>query len=143
MTGTAYPVNVAKVIAKMAKKIYDVTYERDGTMWLARIPSVKGCYTHGRTLAEARVRIRKALSICVDYTVAKAVLRDHIGLPGNVRQKLDARKRELTKSEEVLMRLRELNASAARALVRDTKLSLRDAGELLGASQETVRSWVA
>ena len=39
-------------------------------------------------------------------------------------------------------KLRELNVKAARALTQEVGLSLRDAGELLGASQEAVRQWV-
>ena len=39
-------------------------------------------------------------------------------------------------------KLRELNVKAARALTHEVGLSLRDAGELLGASKEAVRQWV-
>jgi hypothetical protein len=37
---------------------------------------------------------------------------------------------------------RVLSVKAARVLTKQVGLSLRDAGELLGASQESVRQWV-
>lgn len=47
-----------------------------------------------------------------------------------------------SKQEALEAELRALNVKAARALTRQVGLSLRDAGELLGASQESVRQWV-
>ena len=47
---------------------YTVTYERDeGPRWrVASVREVAGCHTQGRTVAEARRRIREALDLWVD-----------------------------------------------------------------------------
>lgn len=45
------------------------------------------------------------------------------------------------KQEAVKVELHELNVKVAGALTRQVGLSLRDAGELLGASGESVRQW--
>lgn len=45
---------------------YKVVFERDESgAWIARIPAVRGCHTYGRTLGEARRRIREALRLFV------------------------------------------------------------------------------
>lgn len=46
---------------------YRVVYTQDPSgWWLAEIPSVQGCRTQGRTLAQAKTRIRGALSACFE-----------------------------------------------------------------------------
>src|SRR5687767_2512437 len=47
-------------------KSYRVTYERDPAgWWVAAVREVPGCHTQGRTLAQARRRIREALGLFV------------------------------------------------------------------------------
>ena len=60
---------------------YLVEYRRDESgWWQARIPAVRGCHTQGRTVAEARKRIREALALFVD-DAKKATLVDDVKLP--------------------------------------------------------------
>jgi predicted RNase H-like HicB family nuclease len=43
---------------------YRVIYRRDAEgLWIAEVPGVRGCHTNGRTLEEARTRIRELLKI--------------------------------------------------------------------------------
>ena len=102
---------------------------------------VAGCHTQGRTIAQARERIREALGL-FDEDAEKAVLEDDVRLPGDVRRLITAQRSARSKQKAVEEELRELNVKAARTLTADVGLSLRDAGELLGASQEAVRQWV-
>lgn len=47
-------------------KSYKVVYERgDDGWWAASVLGVRGCRTQGRSLAQARERIREALSLFV------------------------------------------------------------------------------
>jgi predicted RNase H-like HicB family nuclease len=122
---------------------YTVIYERDDKgLWVAQVRGVAGCHTQGRTIAQARERIREALGL-FDEDVDKAVLVDDVRLPGNVRRLMTAQRSARSKQKVVDEQLRELNVKASRALTAEVGLSLRDAGELLGASQEAVRQWVA
>ena len=46
---------------------YSVVYERDeGHGWIARVVGVQGVHSNGRTIEEARRRVREALSLAVD-----------------------------------------------------------------------------
>jgi predicted RNase H-like HicB family nuclease len=49
-----------------AVKRYRVAYERDEAgWWVASVRGVRGCHTQGRTVDEARRRIREALELFV------------------------------------------------------------------------------
>lgn len=123
-------------------KSYTVVYERDeNELWVARVKGVPGCHTQGRTIAQARERIREALGLFDPHANA-ARIRDDVRLPASLARLVAAQRSAKSKREAVEAALRELNIKAARALTKEAGLSLRDAGELLGASQETVRIWV-
>src|SRR6476619_4645318 len=48
-------------------KTYHVAYERDASgWWVASVRELRGCHTQGRTVDEARRRIREALDLFVD-----------------------------------------------------------------------------
>jgi predicted RNase H-like HicB family nuclease len=60
---------------------YHVAYERDRTgWWVASVREVRGCHTQGRTVDEARRRIREALGLFV-ANADKANLVDSVKLP--------------------------------------------------------------
>jgi predicted RNase H-like HicB family nuclease len=123
-------------------KTYTVTYERDDKgFWVARVKGVAGCHTQGRTIAQARDRIREALAL-FDEHADEARLEDNVRLPVDVNRLVSAQRSARSKRAAMEARLSDLNVKAARALTRQVGLSLRDAGELLGASQESVRQWV-
>jgi predicted RNase H-like HicB family nuclease len=132
-----------KAVKIMARsKRYEVVYERDEKgLWMAHVPDVPGCHTQGRTIAQARERIREALSL-FDERAGQARLEDRVRLPSNLERLVGAQRQARTNQATMEARLRALNIKAARALTRKVGLSLRDTGELLGASQEAVRQWV-
>lgn len=131
----------------MAKRklTFRVTYTLDESGWQASIADVKGCRTWGRSLSEAQRHIREALSTCVDVfpdadRVAKeAELIDDVRLPAKVRRRVERYVATKARAEAEAAALRKATRAAARALTEDAGLSLRDAGELLGLSQEGVR----
>src|SRR5215211_1312919 len=62
-------------------KAYRVRYTRDESRWWqASIPAVQGCHTQGRTIEEARRRIREALGLFVD-NATNATLKDDVQMP--------------------------------------------------------------
>jgi len=64
-----------------AVKSYRVAYERDESgWWVATVRGVRGCHTQGRTVDEARRRIREALGLFVD-DARKATIVDDVKLP--------------------------------------------------------------
>jgi predicted RNase H-like HicB family nuclease len=57
---------------------YRVVFDRDvSAAWIVRVPAVSGCHSYGRSLDEARARIREALALWVD-DVAGAHLDEEV-----------------------------------------------------------------
>jgi predicted RNase H-like HicB family nuclease len=126
-------------MAEESMKSYHVTYERDASgWWVASVRGVKGCHTQGRTVDEARRRVREALSLFV-ADAASADLVDQVKLPAAVRRAIQAyaslRKRADAEDKRA--------SAAARRAVRvlqggKLKMSARDAAALLGLSHQRV-----
>ena len=117
---------------------YHVVFERDENgAWIVCVPSAPGCHTYGRTIDQARRRIREALGLWVD-DAEKAEFVEDIRLPVRAEDALRRSNRARADAE----RRRELAHAAttqtAKVLVEDLQLSLRDAGELLGLSCQRV-----
>jgi predicted RNase H-like HicB family nuclease len=121
---------------------YRVVFERDENgAWIARVPSIRGCHTHGRTLDQARRRIREALALWVD-DAETAELDEDVRLPGRARVAIERSRRARREAEQTGARAREATTQAARTLVNEAHLGLRDAGELLDLSHQRVQQLV-
>jgi len=47
------------------EKVYTVIIEQDEEgVYIAKVPAITGCYTQGKTIAEATDRIREAIRAC-------------------------------------------------------------------------------
>ncbi|MBY0357087.1 MAG: type II toxin-antitoxin system HicB family antitoxin [Candidatus Obscuribacterales bacterium] len=122
--------------------IYTVRYERDDTdWWVATVKEIRGCHTQGRTIEQARKRIKEALSLFVD-DAEKAQLIDDIVLPANVRTLLNQIRTNRKRAEEENSKLKIATAKAAKALTQDMGISVRDAGELLELSHQRVHQLI-
>lgn len=120
-------------------KTYKVTYERDeGGWWIARIASLQGVHSNGRTIAEARRRVREALSLAID-DADSAVFEDDIRLPQGVKLALRRQAKARERAELARTAATRAQRDVAKLLVDDVELSLRDAGELLGVTQTMVK----
>jgi predicted RNase H-like HicB family nuclease len=116
-----------------------VAYERDESgRWVASVRGVRGCHTQGRTVNEARRRIRQALELFVD-DARKALIVDDVKLPSDATRAIRAYAALRKKAEQEDRRA----ALAARRAVRvlrsgRLKMSARDAARLLGLSHQRV-----
>ena len=111
----------------MSPRPFKVVFEPDGTGWFVSIPAFRGCYSQGRSISEARTRIRDVLSLHEEQLNGKAaqvardaVLEEEIRLPAELR-----------------------DAQSAAALALSETRSLRDAGELLGLSHQAIKKILA
>jgi predicted RNase H-like HicB family nuclease len=123
-------------------KKYRAIFERDAESgaWLARVPSVRGCHTYGRTLEQARGRLREALALWVARP-DQAVIEEEIRLPPDLTAAIQRSRRTRERAEREREHAQEETRAAAKALI-DEGVSLRDAGELLGLSHQRVQQLV-
>jgi predicted RNase H-like HicB family nuclease len=121
---------------------YRVVFARDETgAWIASVPGVRGCHTYGRTLNEARRRIREALSLWVD-DAETAELGEEIRLPSDARQAIQRSSAARLRAEQGRENAQRATTAAAELLVQRLGLGVRDAGELLGLSYQRVQQLV-
>jgi predicted RNase H-like HicB family nuclease len=117
---------------------YRVQLERDDDAWLARVPSVPGCHTYGRSLDQARRRIREALTLWVDDAEG-ADLEFDVRLPRELRLEVDRARSARDRSTEAQRLAADEVRRAAIDLSRRLGLSRRDTAELLGMSHQRIQ----
>lgn len=123
-------------------KTYRVRYARDDEgWWYASVPEVPGCHTQGRSLHQARNRIREALSLWVDDAESARFAED-IDLPQEARRAIARVRTAKDTAERERGRAAEATTRAARLLTGRLGLSVRDAAELLGLSHQRVQQLV-
>jgi predicted RNase H-like HicB family nuclease len=126
---------------RIMRTSYTVRYERDETgWWVAQVKEAPAAITQGRTIAEARRRIRESLALALndDAAAKRAKLIDDVKLPADARRALEearaARARLATESKKA----QKSTAKAVRTLLESMHLSVRDAGDLIGISPQRV-----
>ncbi len=121
---------------------YTVTFERDEEgWWVASVREVAGCHTQGRTIEQARRRVREALALFVD-DADDADLVDDVKLPAGARRALAQCEKARRQAKDVAAKAQDLTQEAARVLTADLGLSVRDASALLGLSHQRVQQLV-
>jgi len=120
---------------------YTVIYERDERgWWVTSVRGVRGGHTQGRTLEQARQRVREALGLFVK-NANTADFVEQVRLPQQAR-------RALARGVTARQRADQERAKAAKALQEAVRvlarmgLSRRDTGELLGLSHQRVQQVV-
>ena len=120
---------------------YTVRYERDETgWWVAQVKEAPAAITQGRTIAEARRRIREALALALDDDAAakRAKLIDDVRLPAEARRALEQARAARARLANESKKAQESTAKAVRTLLKSMHLSVRDAGDLIGISPQRV-----
>jgi predicted RNase H-like HicB family nuclease len=116
---------------------YTAIYEYgDDGWWTVSIKEIRGAHTQGRSIAQARKRIREVLGLfAVDADSAEVV--DEIRLGPGLREVVVKVRRAQASAD----RQKKLATSASRAAARKlvAKMSVRDAGEVLGVSHQYVQ----
>ena len=121
-----------------------MAYERDQSgWWLATVRGVRGCHTQGRTVDEARRRIREALELFVDDARTASIV-DDVKLPTAAARAIRAYASLRKKADEQDRRAASAARHAVRVLRRGRlKMSARDAARLLGLSHQRVHQLTA
>jgi predicted RNase H-like HicB family nuclease len=120
------------------KSKYTVKYTPDlkSGWWVAEVVDLPGCLTQGRTLEQARDRIREALEAYLDLPKPYAgELVDEVDLPQALREVVTAVAEAREASKRTAERARDAEWKAVYVL-KKSKLNLSDAGILLGFSKQ-------
>ena len=121
----------------MAK--YAIRYDRDESgAWIAQVRGVPEAHSYGRTIEQARERVREALSLW-RTNAETAEFVDDIHVPAGARGVIDAFVSARKRVEKEQARAQKSASAAAFQLTGRWNYSLRDAGELLGVSRQRVQ----
>jgi predicted RNase H-like HicB family nuclease/DNA-binding XRE family transcriptional regulator len=119
-------------------KKYRAVYEREADgRWIVRIPQVVGCHSYGRTIDQARERVREALGLFVD-DAGRVELVDDVQLPADVKKLVRdaASLRHKVAAQQRAMLAAQIDA--VKTLRNRLKLGHRDAGSVLGLSHQRI-----
>jgi predicted RNase H-like HicB family nuclease len=126
---------------------YQVDFERDSKSgeWTAVIDRSQGvsCVTQGRTIAQARRRIREALALFLDdeAAAAQAELVENFVLPAAAKSVLEKAVEARAAAQEAARASADLSERAAKSLAK-AGVSRRDAADILGISPGRVQQLV-
>jgi hypothetical protein len=109
-----------------------IVFEQEGSGWRA---SAADSEAWGRSLSEARRKIRKALG----SVAKKSELVEDVRLPGTAKKDLERYADARQKAQAEVANLRQATLSVVSTLTGKFGISLRDASSLLGLSRERVR----
>lgn len=124
----------------MAKKeaTYEVVVTRDEDGWfVAEVPALDGCHTHGRSIAQAVNRAREAMGLFDVPPTAPITISLKAPVGKRIKRLLELRAR----SEAVAREAQEETQKVATELVSQG-FSVRDVGELLDVSHQRVQQLV-
>ena len=110
---------------------YTLHFAREDGWWVVRIPEARGVHSNGRTLEEARRRVREALSLDIGDAAFTLEFIEKITLPADARRELSRHRTARRRAEDQTQQAMKAAKGAARALAK-AGLSVRDAGSLLG-----------
>jgi predicted RNase H-like HicB family nuclease len=113
------------------RKRYTAQFHREDGWWIVRIVEAKGVHSNGRTLEEARRRVREALSLDIGDDAFSIEIVDRITLPARASKKLEKYRTARRRAQVENTKATAATQEAVRVL-KDAGLSVRDAGSLLG-----------
>lgn len=131
-------------MAEMRKQHYTARYSFEDGVWLVEIEQIPQVHTFGRTFVKAQANIRDAICLWlqVDDPVTLEIRDRFPYFPEELTAVVSQANEARVLANQLSVRAQELTARAARMLVGQLGLSVRDAAELLHISHQRVHQLV-
>lgn len=127
-------------VDKSGRKAFTAVLRHDTNgAWLVQLAEEPRVSTYGRTLAKARQHVREATADWFGLGADDFDLIDDVQLPDILSEKINRALAERERAHQARQSAIICARDAARALVDDVRLSMRDAAELLGLSPQRVQ----
>lgn len=110
-----------------------VVFEQDGSGWRVSAAELKGADVWGRSLSEARRKLKRALG------GKRGEFVEDVRLPSGAKKEIERYATARAEAQKALDTLRSSTRGVVDTLTRKHGISLRDASSLLGLSRERVR----
>jgi len=125
-------------------KVLTAVFDRDDDgYWLVELEEEPRVHTYGRTLAKAREHIVDATALWFEVAPEDLNLVEDVRLPARVKATLELARKEREHAQVAQEAAAGATREAARALVKDGRLSVRDAADVLGLSHQRVQQLLA
>ena len=119
-----------------AKRLVHVTYEQDESgAWIAEVREQRECHTYGRSIAQAKERIREAMQLFDQLDGAEVV--DEVVLPAPVKKAVKLAKAARERAAGEAAKANDATTRAVKALAKKG-VSVRDAADMLNLSHQRV-----
>jgi predicted RNase H-like HicB family nuclease len=123
-------------------KRYTIVYERDEDgWWVASVKQIAGCHTQGRSVVQARKRIKEAIALFIDDS-RNVEFVDQILLPAYAKKAVDQYNSARAKASLEKERVQKIAHGTVSLLAEKLKLSVRDVGEILGLSHQRIHQLI-
>lgn len=123
---------------------YRVVTTRSGSWWAIEVPDVPGVFSQARRLDQVPAMAREALALALDvYEDDLSVDVEVAGLAAETEVALAAARQSRQEADRLARDASNLASDAARRLVEDERLTLREAAQVLGRSHQRVAQLLA
>jgi predicted RNase H-like HicB family nuclease len=117
---------------------YSAKAVRSGDWWAITIAELKGVHSQARRLDQAEAMAREAIGLFLDVPMNSFDVTVIPVLPAAVQADVDKARAVRGEAEERQREATTATARAARELVKGTKLTVREAGQILGVSHQRI-----
>jgi predicted RNase H-like HicB family nuclease len=127
------------MVAKVkTRKAYSAKAIRSGDWWAITIPELQGVHSQARRLDQAQRMAREAIALFLDIPPDSFEVAVVPVLPPDVQADVDRARSVRGAADELQREAATATARAARELVKGTRLTVREAGQILGVSHQRV-----
>ena len=120
------------------RRTYTARAVRSGGWWAITVPDLKGVHSQARRLDQAQAMAREAIGLFLDVAPDTVDVSVEPVLPDELQSEVTQVRSVRDQAEALQREAVEATAQAAKSLVREAHLTVREAGQILGLSHQRV-----